>query len=53
MNICPNIFISIFLEQLPTCISVFGMVCPKPKLTHDECQKRECQKCTAVHFHYI
>lgn len=38
--------------QLSTCLSVFGVVCPKPKLTHDECWK-ECQKCTVIHFHYI
>lgn len=50
MNVRYNILFPFF--KLSTCLSVFGIVCPKPKLTHDECLK-ECQKCIEIHFHYI
>lgn len=50
MNVRYNILFPFF--KLSTCLSVFGVVCPKPELTHDECLK-ECQKCIEIHFHYI
>lgn len=51
MNLAAFIFHSFFLKK-QTYLFVFGGVCPKPKLTHDECQE-ECSKVLSHSFIYI
>lgn len=56
MNVCFKLFFFFLEKQLSTCFPVFGIVCLKPKLTHDECQKKNVTnvlRCIFIIFNYF